>query len=1809
MSQKTNRYIPLETLFSNSSTLIQRAVRECDGATVILKTLVASYPTSAQRRRFLFACDVSKKFDHPNILKVLDYQEQNNSPFIVFEDHQSIDLRQYTQQQTGKCILIGDFLIIAIQLAEALSVIHHAHVIHKDLHPGNLLINPQTLNLQVADFGLASILTREQPTLAAPDKLEGLLPYISPEQTGRMNRALDYRTDFYTLGVTFYELLSGQLPFSASDALGMVHAHIAKAHKPLNQLGKNIPDMVSKLIDKLLNKSAEERYQSAQGLKVDLEKCLRAYQQDRLAEPFDLAEKDISDRFQLSQKLYGRSAEVNTLLTHFNQVTDGQPQLLSVSGYSGVGKSVLINEVHKPIAEHNGLFLSGKFDQFKRTTPYFAFQQMLKTWLLKTLSLPEDQLSACRENLIGVLGVNSRVLIDVMVEFKPLFGELPDVPVLGADEAQNRLNLVLLKLVTFVAGEGPLVIFIDDLQWADRSSLNLLSLLMREADCALFVIVAYRDNEVDETHPAMQALSQIREFKPGSITTLDLAPLNLADTEQLITDSLHCSAARAQSLVEVVHQKTGGNPFFINEFLKTLYSESLLNFDLSKQSWQWDTDAIVAKGITDNVVELMLRKMQQLPLDSQQMLQLASCIGSRFDIEFLSVVAEQTEDNITRILWPAIQEGLVLQDRMLEECTRPDTAKKECSLNTIIRSSIAQFKFLHDRMLQAAYQSMSASEQQQTHLRIGRLLRNRYMYEQTAIHESQATSLFSIVEQLNRGQSLITDGAEQLFLAELNQQAANLAKSSSAWDAVVQYASVGIALLPDNRWQACYQLTFSLLQLKAEGEYLCGQPEASDKLYSELLTYCHEDTLKAEIYATRLVEHSGRGLWHAGIEFGIQGLVSLGMPLFGGANDEGVDASENTDVNSDKKKSIYKERIVNDALLIKEQALFDQLVTRTPIDQIEQLPEMNDPRKLIGIEILSTLTACAFMLGNSTLTHLSVLRGLNLVLTAGKSDLAGSQLSWFSVLLVQSREYSRSAIVAEQAVRLLEYYPHARELANSYNILAGLVLPMNDTYAYSSKQHQKGYEIGLESGDIARGVISLTNTLFLNYSSGQALSSILSQVVEINRVSNRKKVFAPHGANIFTLVKALATPSQQAAKSFESMYSPEQLKKVKGSLHEFILLHFSSELAFWYGDTEKSLGLAHEAHNGLNKSARFCFYMDHLLQYGMLLFACESPFFESATLLREDTTWVEDDRAFCLEELKNLAEFCPENFDHKYQLLLAEQGQFQKLPMANVTTHYKNAIASAKDNGFIQYQALANELLALYLNRQGLDDAATAYLDEAVFLYQRWGCNARILYLQKNYAHLLSFVETIGDESESKLSSTGGSVSTALNASLSSDVMSNITIGSQIGDESGLDFESVMKSSQIISSELKLAALVQKIMGVLTESAGAQTAALILNTSKGPCVQARVSAQEGGQVEPPQSDQNVAEMLDKCLDLPRSIISYALRADEVVNIEDMPNNSNFENEPYLKRQSPQSILCVPVDYREKKMGVLYLENKLTSKAFTKSRLAIIKMLLSQAAISIENARLFEEVNLLTQGLEQQVIERTDALSKSNEALQLANDELNAFSYSVSHDLRSPLRTMKGFSQILLAEYSDTLDSMGLRLLQRIKVGSSKMGDLINGLLELSRVQGQDIELNLVNLSDMAGDIVNELNENNVERSVEFICEPNIQVQGDERMLSSVMVNLLNNAWKYSAKKEHAKVEFGHEKQQGKNVYFVKDNGAGFDMEKAEMLFGTFQRMHTEKEFSGTGVGLATVKRIINRHKGEIWAEAEKGKGAVFYFTL
>ena len=592
------------------------------------------------------------------MIKAYDLQRYQNSLAMLLEDFGGESLKIWMSKRK---FTLEQFLTIAIKITESLGTIHTANIIHKDINPSNIVFNPETGQLKIIDFGVSTILSRENPTIRNPNYLEGTLAYISPEQTGRMNRAIDYRTDFYSLGVTLYELLTHQLPFETTDPMELVHCHIAKQSVPPHQRIDEIPIAVSKIVMKLLAKTAEERYQSAWGLKADLEACLHQLQASGRICDFSLATHDISDKFQISQKLYGREKEVACLLASFKRVSQGLTEMVLVTGYSGIDKSALVNEVHKLIVQQRSYFISGKFDQFKRNIPYASLIQAFQELIRQLLTGSETQLQSWRQNLLAALGSNAQVIIDVIPELELIIGKQAPVLQMGSSEAQNQFNLVFQKFISvFTEKEHSLVIFLDDLQWADSASLKLIELLITApASQHLLMIGAYRDNEASATHPLMLTLEQIQKVC-ARVNNITLQPLAIGHVNQLIAETLCCSIEASKTLAELLFSKTNGNPFFLNQLLQSLYQENLLLYDTNTGHWQWHIEKIQAIGITDNVVELMVGKIEKLDRSTQHVLKLAACVGNRFDLEVLSIVNAKSLSDTAAELWPALQEGLLV---------------------------------------------------------------------------------------------------------------------------------------------------------------------------------------------------------------------------------------------------------------------------------------------------------------------------------------------------------------------------------------------------------------------------------------------------------------------------------------------------------------------------------------------------------------------------------------------------------------------------------------------------------------------------------------------------------------------------------------------------------------------------------------------------------------------------------------------------------------------------------------------------------------------------------------------------------------------------------------------------------------------------------------------------------------------------------------------------------------------------------------------------------------------------------------------
>ncbi|MCG8613067.1 MAG: AAA family ATPase [Pseudomonadales bacterium] len=1768
MPDQPSGYRQLQVIYSSANTRIYRARRVQDECPVVLRTAGGGVASPGQYAALAFMREVLGLFDHPGIIHVADWVDDRQSPWLVMEDIEGIDLFQFVENQPDG-LVIEAFLNIAVQLADALSVIHHAQVIHKDLHPGNLIVNPHTLAVQVIDFGLASLLSREQPVLEAPENLEGMLAYISPEQTGRMNRALDYRTDFYTLGVTFYYLLTGKLPFVADDALGMVYAHMAVRQTSVHLIRNDVPVVVSRIVDKLLSKNAEDRYQSALGLKADLQQCMAWLEQKNDAPEFILGQQDISDRFQKSQTLYGRATEVDHLLSSFKQVITGQPRLLAVAGYSGVGKSALVHEIHKPIAAHNGVFISGKFDQFQRNTPYSALKAALKGWLTSVLSQPEGALSGLRRQLLETLGERARLLIDFMPEFQPLLGALAPLPELGAQETQARFHMLFQRFIQCVTRTQPWVLFIDDIQWADRGTLNILPEILSEPDCRILIVVAYRDNEVDDLHPAILMLQRLKAMhgnqEQSGVATISLSPLTELDIQQLLMDALHRKQLEVKPLAEMVRRKAGGNPFFTIEFLKTLYRKKLLDFDLTRQHWHWEMQAIAAESITDNVVDLMLERMQSLPPETQAVLQYAACIGSRFDLETLAIVTQTSMAECARALWPALKEGLLLQEGgdwflgMVGPGQDGQNDLTEIAHETGMERAISQWiprcKFLHDRMLQAAYESLTATRRADIHLSIGRLL---YAHWQT---DAQRVSVFAIVEQFNHSLDRVEQAVERLDLAMLNLEAARKAKQSSVWEAATEFATLALSLLPEQHWHTHYQTSYELLNIRGECEYLSGDIQAAEASYDWLLQHTRDNEDKAEQCAQRVIQQIGKAQYQSGIEFGRSGLHYLGITI----------PSESEEL-SRGLASIRSE--------------IEQALLRVPLTEIRALPHSQERADQLVIYILTNLGICGMLLGHRQLFAFCAIKCLLVTIKYGICDLTPQVLAAFGLLQNMDEDYDHAFVAGQQALQLRKTFPHCREEASMLNGVAFGSYHLKAKPEDVINLYREGYAVGIRTGELARSAVCLAGELMVMAYNGASLPSVQEHILKCEMFASKNQLRLIYVSILRNFINSLIERKNfLSSDHFTDVENKILLQEYFKSYHDqflFRFYYFSGESVEKTHQIAKAAVLANETVRNLPFNPDFYF----LICLFALNIERRGSEIVDPTLLEWSKSIYQDYFA----KLKALHAFYPANHTCKIALLEAESEALSGAVIDVVGPRYQHAIDSAKEQGFTHIAALAAEHYGRCLIDRGLAYLAKSLIQDAYDLYNLWGCKVKLKRLSEEF-EFLSTTQT--DPSH-----------------LSPQSKNTASSSKQLMAES-LDYASIVKASQAISGELTLRTLTEKVLELIMENAGAQVGALVLRAGDEAFLEARIDHTRDERVFLPHAP------LAQVDQLPVAIISLALRTGERINLVNASQSGAFVADPYVQTRQSKSILCLPVRYRETQFGVLYLENTLSTSAFTDERLDTIKMLMTQAAISFENARLYEAVSELNQNLEEKVAVRTKELAT-------ANRELEAFSYSVSHDLRAPLRVIEGYSTAVLEDYAEQLDADGQLFLTKIVGSAKQMNSLIHGLLDLSRLQRQELISAPIDLSAIAADIVKQLQQQEPERCANIRIERWLSVRGDERMMRSVIENLLNNAWKYSAKKTYTEIHFGQKPlsackpahrpefeslPENTRVFFIKDNGAGFDMKHADKLFATFQRLHNDREFEGTGIGLATVKRIIERHGGQIWAQSSVDQGATFYFMV
>ncbi|MEH2198158.1 ATP-binding sensor histidine kinase [Nostoc sp.] len=1536
-----------EQVYSGSRTYVYRAVRECDRQPVVIKLLKREYPSFSELVQFHNQYAIANNLDIPGIIKPYNLEPYHNGYVMVMEDFGGISLRQFTQ---GQPLALEQFLPIALQLLDTLHQLHQQRVIHKDIKPSNILIHPDTKKIKLIDFSIASLLPRETQEIQNPNGLEGTLAYLSPEQTGRMNRGIDYRSDYYSLGVTFFELLSGQLPFDSHEAMELVHCHIAKVPPFLCDFNPDLPLMLGEIVRKLMAKNAEDRYQSAMGIKHDLVTCLEQRQETGKHTWFDLGQRDISDRFLIPEKLYGRESEVQTLLEAFGYIANGGSQLMLVAGFSGIGKTAVVNEVHKPIVRWNGYFIKGKYDQFNRSTPLSAFVQAFRDLMGQLLSESDTQLEQWRKKILAAVGENGQVLIEVIPELEQMIGKQPAITELSGGAAQNRFNLLFQKFIqVFTTREHPLVMFLDDLQWADSASLNLLKLLMSQSDSGyLLIIGAYRDNEVFAAHPLMLTIDEI-EKASSCVKTLTLVPLSQTDVNHLIADCLSCTTAQALPLTELVYQKAKGNPFFTTQFMKALHEDGLITFNWELGSWQCDVGQVRSLALTDDVLEFMTQQLQKLPDITQNILKLAACIGNQFDLATLAIVSEKSQTQTASDLWKALQEGFIIPTNEVYKFYQTEASAATIQTSTQ-KVDTCVYKFLHDRVQQAAYSLIAEEQKQATHRKIGQLLLSN-------IPESNREErIFEIVSQLNVAVELIAQPAERQALAQFNLMASRKAKAATAYAAACKYAQVGIGLLSQNSWQHQYELTLALHQVATETAYLSGDLEQMVAFANLILNHAKTPLDQVSVYEVKIEAFTAQGEFTQAIAAALTILKQLGVELPIAPTQDDMDAAFS---------------IVSDAI-----------GERLPADLLN-LSEAMDASIVAAARILTSVAPCAYLF-QPQLYLLVILKKVYLSVVYGNEST--STFSYVSYGILMCGVFGNVELgyeFGQLALDLLSRYQNSE--------LKGKTLLLVYLYTTHGKMHlretlqplQIAYCSCLDVGDLAFAGYSAYNYGFYSYFAGQNLTKLEPEVARYCEALKHLKqnTNLTYSQLIQQILLNLMGDADNVVVLSGTAYNEQHqlpLNEAAGDRTGLGLLWINKLVVSYLFSSEQAVQEAVQARQYLDAILAF-FYVPIFHFYESLAYIA---WFEQLS------TPEQQQKKECIaanqEKLKYWAIHAPMNFLHKFHLVEAERERVQG-NKAEAIDLYDRAIALAKEHGYIQEEALANELAAKFYLDWGKERIAQEYITQAYYGYARWGAKAKVADLEKRYPQLLAPI----------LQQTSSLLTNETIFALESVTSNSSATSSSSSISIALDLATILKASQTLSGEIELEKLLSVLLHIVIENAGADKCVFMLLESGRLMIQALAqlsfSPVKNNQIAHINFDSMLLnpEPVEDSLDLPVGLINTVKRSLQAAVIVDATVHPQLINDPYIQQQKPKSILCSPILHQGKLLGVLYLENNLATGAFTSDRVELLNLLCAQAAISLENARLFEREQEKSQSLQASLaqLKQTEAsLAKEQEFL-------------------------------------------------------------------------------------------------------------------------------------------------------------------------------------------------------------------------------
>jgi len=1537
------------------------------GQNVLIKTLPTALPDVKEIKRLEREFWLLKEFDQTaGVIQASQMVFHGSGNPAIIYSASGLPLSHYITAKRTAAWSLDRVVGVVLKVARAMAAIHARNMIHKNIAPTNILLDDKDWSVQLMNFDFASALSREPHNKRMSRYMEGSLAYISPEQTGRVAHDVDLRSDIYSLGAVFFELLFGCKPFSAQTLREWAHAHVGKRPQLPHDGAARVSETLTVVVLRMLEKSPEDRYQSAFGLIHDLERIENDLNHHGSIRPFTLGEKDVSDVFRIPQVLYGRHNEMAQLEAIFDAVTKGDTRICLISGHSGVGKTALVEELDKSVLRSKGYMLRGKFDQFERARPYAGIADAFAGLFQQMLTEPREKLAVWKEQIQQAVGSNLQALVEVLPDLDLIVGEQPAVTSLPPAEAQNRLQLCFLNLVRVFAEAGrPLILYLDDLQWSDVPTLNLLQSLGTARDISnLFILGAYRSNEVDGSH--LVTLTRNEITKKRSVDEISLSPLVLNDMRQIIADALHDNREDTLALARFIYQKTDGNPFFARELLETLASDGLIRLDPVQGLWVCDIPKINQANIGDNVVEFLIGVLSELPKDTIEAIKLAACIGHEFDMDSLALLSGQSKAALGQALLAALARNVILPlDEAYQLFDSAGVMAKAITDSELNPS----FRFQHDRLYQAAYEIVDVADRPRLHLSVGQTLLKDVGGPPTM------PQLMKVTRHLNEGATLLTDPGEREGLARFNMIAAQLAHNASSYPTALHYAQTAQNLLPKDRWDRHYDLSRDLSKLLAQATYLNGMHEEADAELTDALQNLRNPLEKAQVLAMRTRHFSTLGRMQSSIEAALEGLALLGITI-------GQDISQ-----SQLEAEIAAVAVNLDGRNVADLAFSDR---------------MTDESVLVSVELLMEIFPAAFLSGAGKMFYFVVLKSVNLSLQHGNSKETAFAFAAYGMLLCGGLDDPATGYEYGQlALAMNETYEDIGLKSRIIYVYGMFIHHWSNHWASLTDWFKRGIEAGYQSGDL----------LYLAYNAQDCI--IWDPTLDVQTAIEEQVRY----------LQIVRDCQYQDSLDSGTLFL-QLLKNFSGQTDDLYTLSDAEfdEAACVDGMIERGF-MTGVANYNIYKAELHCFYGDFA---GARPFIdAQEPLIDSVMSLPQSVRFrvlafmtyahhlrdASGDEAEALKSKMNAhqqkmafwARHNPENFEH-----LALMMQAQRALIANdvtaALTGFERAIEAAKASGFSRDLAMAHEFAALAYDQAGMPIAADAHITRARHHFALWGAQRKVEVLDATF-------------STSDFPRDGGTGSIAPAAYGIS--------------QEALDLDSIMVAARTISGEVSQEDLLEKSMSILLQSTGARRGLFLSTADTGFTVELECV------VDGEDMQRTTPGTIAMSQQVPTSILNFVSQSKRTVRLDDASAENRFDRDAYLQGRRTKSILCLPVQRAERILGIVYLENDLTTGAFPQERLGIVEMLAAQTAISLENAKLYDD-------LERKIAERTEELNtKSNALVAVANKLSKYLSPQVYRSLfdqeqevrlRSERKTLTIFFSDLVGftEIAERMDSMTLK---------------------------------------------------------------------------------------------------------------------------------------------------------------------------------